>query len=216
MLKHVTVPKEWAAVLKDIHKAGYPEAIIHGGALRDLVLGKTHRVKDLDIALQGYLYTFVSFEGVGLPYFKYPLSWHGLVTSKEYYGDIPDLHNLETLRSHHTKIPVQIAHFGIAKEWFGRKIINRNDFGINQIGWDGKRFIHTRAFEHDVKTKTFTALKFQVRKQAENSIKRANNWKYSGDYQGFTFDVSRAREFLDKNPDVTVTYFDTELDDLLG
>ena len=43
------IPVEWKAVLKEIHRAGAPEALIAGGALRDLCNSRT--IKDVDIFL---------------------------------------------------------------------------------------------------------------------------------------------------------------------
>jgi hypothetical protein len=43
----LTIPKRWAEVLSRLHNGGFPEAVIAGGALRDLHNGKP--VKDVDI-----------------------------------------------------------------------------------------------------------------------------------------------------------------------
>ena len=197
MLKGIQVPSEWAEVLQDVHAAGCKGAIIHGGALRDLVLGKIHRVKDIDVAIPAVSDESLDRDG-----------WdHGFMPkpAQASYSQIPRLLRVDNWGTHFVHQPVQTSVYDYPLNWFGRRIINDNDFGINQICWDGQKFLYTPAFEHDVQTKTFTALKFKVRRQAENSIKRAKKWKHSGDYKGFTFDVSRADQFLKDNPNVIVT-----------
>jgi hypothetical protein len=46
----VNIPQQWRDTLAAIHRAGYPEAIIAGGALRDLDNGAP--VKDVDVFLR--------------------------------------------------------------------------------------------------------------------------------------------------------------------
>jgi hypothetical protein len=187
MFKNIEIPKD-----EELHLSGYPEAIIHGGALRDLVIGRFHRVKDIDIAIPS------SSPGEGALRGWSHNPWPRQIPKqfKEAYRQIPGLIEVNNFSTPYTHITVQIAVWDLPNTWFGRRIINRNDFGINQIGWDGRKFLWTSAFERDEQTNTFTALKFQVPQQAHNSIKRAKNWQYSGDYKGFKFDVSRAEEFL--------------------
>jgi hypothetical protein len=179
-------------ILRDLHRAGYEEAVIHGGALRDLALGKEGRIKDIDIAVQP------ERPGQYLGDYMCNLGWSRMKERNvhEMYDAIPDLQTITEFKTLRSPKTVQVCSYTYSANWFVRHVINNNDFGINQIAFNGERFFFTTAFERDVATKTFTALKFKTAYQARNAIKRAKNWQYSGDYKGFKFDVSRAEEFL--------------------
>jgi len=212
MFKNVSVPRQWVGILRALQTTLPTPAILHGGALRDLTLGKTERVKDLDIAVcvpkhyEGHYANFVLYKLYDA------LGWKHVERKKRQahtYMNVPNLVTVIDFEHPSFGIPVQICLYDYSENWFGRTIINNNDFGMNQVGFDGNKFLYTPAFERDVSTKTFTALKFKVRGQAENAIKRANDWKYSGAFKGFNFDVSRAHRFLKDNPEVEVATGDT-------
>lgn len=169
------VPVEWNTLLKELTDRGL-NAIIAGGAVRDLICGK--KAKDIDIFVWKIGSGWDPSVGVGL-------GWHpsaspsGLRSSGFGHGKWSNLTGYsgrETSMSTSNISVNYVYEIKRAKWWwpFSRKlplnliycsgvtelydIIKAFDFGICQAAWDGKQFHFTPAFYHDVDNKCFSMM----------------------------------------------------------
>jgi len=177
------------------------EAVIHGGSLRDLALDKDP--SDIDIAIP-----YVKGKDFPSPGIV-PSGWYPVRTVTKYHRNkgsykdgVPQVSgNINNYSAPGIEVDVQVIPYSFNRNWFGRHVINNNDFGMNQIGFDGEKLLYNTNFEFDFFSKQFTFRKLGTRYMAENAIKRAEVWKFSGKYDGFKFDCTRAKDFLERTAD---------------
>jgi hypothetical protein len=193
------IPNDWASILGAVQATFGKECVIHGGSMRDLSLGRDP--SDIDIAVP-----YNPDKDQQLPFFI-PHTWEIVkITTKhqtDHYKDgVPQISgNIFNIKVRGVQPQVQLIPYNFPRNWFGRHVINNNDFGMNQIGFDGTKILYNTNFEHDFFNKVFTFRKLGTPYMARNAIRRAEKWEYSGKYEGFRFDCSLAQEFLDrKNP----------------
>lgn len=192
------IPVAWYIALIEMQRKYGKESIIHGGALRDLALGK--EASDIDIAIP-----HDPEKTEGLLSFNVPIGWRvSKVTAKKnaykYQDGVPQISgDLVNYKVPGLTPEVQVIPYKFSKHWFGRHVINNNDFGMNQIGYNGGRLLYNRNFEFDFFTKTFTFRKLGTEYMARNAINRAKGWEASGKYYGFEFDYTKAEDFLSRS-----------------
>lgn len=172
-------------VLARLHAAGFPEAIVAGGAIRDWDNNKADQIKDIDVfiqdrptylydlnqALHGYTHRvmvpehvahYMDFEGVRMVHeYQAP----SVLVGPEIIDD-----NGMNLSQFEAYPPVQIVVMG--RPVLPESTIERHDFGICQIGYDGKRFFTTHHYDHDKMNKTFTLVRCRDGRDYARSLKR--------------------------------------------
>lgn len=163
MLYSFHVPHAWTRTLLMIREAGFPDAQIVGGALRDLDNEKP--VKDIDV--------FVSCRGDDYDRLCLALARKGtrLVTPEaaEYLKSMSDV--------------VEVINFGpidgvgspdlqVIVTVPGFDFMTRVDFGLCQIGWDGLTIGRSEAYYLDRTEKTFTLTRCASVEEFERSYAR--------------------------------------------
>lgn len=158
------VPAEWTAFLKEFQTKVSPGAVIVGGALRDLYLGRP--VKDLDVVVPCSAWLGVIEIRLDLmdtiatlrPVFP---EEYGVENSDPHLVAVYELTRLPGLP------PVQLLWTDGLPTLEDQ--LNRLDFGICQIGYDGESVYCTNAFVKDVARLTFTLVSAHSR---QRSLKR--------------------------------------------
>jgi hypothetical protein len=186
------IPAAWDDALKAVREV-YPNAILAGGALRDLQLDRP--VKDLDIFVSGdsdtaaldrtmsrfgfdrrTLTDFSSFAGGD----------HTVVLSLTYEERYSEAIEWEPAP------PVNVVILSPDTTWSIGAALARFDFGLCQVAYDGRRVHLTRAFLQDAKEKTLTLIRCDTPEQYECSMRRAE--RLLAKYAEFTL----VDEFKDK------------------
>lgn len=154
-IEGIEIPDEWCAILSDIRKHD-PLAMIAGGSLRDLSLGRAP--KDLDI--------FTTFVPERNDLAETGMDYDGMQYVKAvvtYPVDLDMPFNL-------------VLHEPCTNE----AMLESFDFGICQIGFGGTNLIKTKAFEWDVKYGVFT---MRHTDRYARSIKRYSRWLNRYDWE---------------------------------
>lgn len=139
------IPPQWASLLRGIRRV-VPSAVLAGGALRDL--DNDRPVKDLDIFVIAE--NDRDAEGVtnllreaGYPVCNDP-------------GDItayPEDQNLEVVRVAHLEGREDVQFIFV--NWDTSRIVERFDYGICQITFDGTALYRSPAYEEDKRDQVF-------------------------------------------------------------
>lgn len=178
------IPNSWQQILEQIQRIT-PDAVIAGGALRDLDNGVD--VKDLDIFIQARSnteahYLIAHLERIGIKIV--------CDTCKNY----PEDKNLEVVLVAYTEeavegTPVQL----IFTNWDIHNLVDRFDYGICQIAYDGKEYrVHPNYSEDKLKKQ------FKLRRTRRNDLEmRASVLRYARllekypewDWQPFTEEI---------------------------
>lgn len=145
------VPEAWKAILKTV-KTRMPEAVLAGGCLRDMIVLPDSAVKDLDI--------FITTQGRRLPWIAEALM--DLFPAIQ----VRPLSSLETYHVNFTEVrevwniigvgltPIQVIALDMEVTPFA--IMQRCDFGICRISYDG-RVLHLHDhFLQDLRRREFT------------------------------------------------------------
>ena len=168
-----------AHTLLRLNVGGFPEALAAGGALRDWLNGRAESVKDVDIFIQdqpmylaklcecliGYTHRKVVVPRHVAQYMQF----EGVVCVHEF---VSPLH----------PAPVQVVVMN-------RKVepvftIQRHDFGICQIGFDGETIYTTPEYEKDQQNHTFTLVRCRDDRDLARSMQRWGRLKER--YQDWT------------------------------
>jgi hypothetical protein len=144
----------------------YPSAIIAGGYLRDLYLGKTP--KDIDVWLPDGEYSSKTLCGHrGISDSEYQRSVTGVFKDGDYEIIEVDWNRYAPL---------------LLGGPFWKFVIERFDMGICQIAWDGIDLHTTEAFKKDVENKTITYLRTWNEDSKMSRIQRIRSkypdWKF--------------------------------------
>ena len=152
MLTHRTIPAEWQVLLRDI-RAVAPEAFLAGGALRDLDNGRV--IKDLDV----FLSTDADMADVMTAMRKHGYTTVGSDLSlREDYGSL-GVGVTGILELRHSDPGVPPLNFIRVEDATVDAQINRFDFGICQIAYDGETVSRTMAYLLDQDAHTFTIIR---------------------------------------------------------
>lgn len=164
-------------ILSRLQTNGFPDAICAGGALRDIDNGRAGVVKDVDVVIfdrPGYLFdlkrAMAGFQhkvAVREEVANY-LSFENVASVQEFWEDVGT-------------IPVQIV---VQKEYRSPlEILERHDFGICQVAFDGKGWWQTQAYFEDQRNKTFTLVRCRDERDYWRSVdrfRRLSAEKYKG------------------------------------
>lgn len=155
-------------VLSSLHANGFPEAIVVGGAMRDLDNSRGDAVKDIDVVIfdrRGYLSALKK----AMAGFQHRVAVTEQVANYLAFENVVSVHEFwEDEKS----IPIQVV---VAREKrTPLEILERHDFGLCQIGFDGTCMIRTDAYLVDQKNRTFTLVRCRD---------AADFWRSVGRYQ---------------------------------
>lgn len=162
----------------------FPNAVIAGGALRDLKMGKP--IKDIDIFLsdttEEQIDAFLVAQNANQIYAIREMRCYGAFSNKE-------VHRVLT----YPKLVGEYDVEFIALDTQFENVLNRFDFGLCQIMYDGTNVITTSEFVTDVSSKKLTLLRCDNPDQYNRSMKRATRMLEK--YPDHTLDTSRFPEF---------------------
>jgi hypothetical protein len=185
------VPEAWIGVLQRIRSGLHPDAILAGGALRDLVWG--YEPKDLDI--------FVPWRPGALTRVLLDYRWRvaGVLDFDTYAGGTAMRGEVKALQS--IAIPglpeVQIIHLELPR-WSMSHVISRMDFGACQIATDGEGWTVSEAAEIDLACHCFTLVNCEDATQFARSQRRADRWAKR--FPAHSFDMSIGRHVMQPIP----------------
>lgn len=131
------IPQSWRDLLTQF-QVGYKQAILAGGAMRDLWCGNT--VKDLDFFVHGDNGPHEWVKGMHEEQSNFDYEGMKYVLGVQTFSGGP--------------LPINIIH---CEPWDDVKdLLKTFDFGINQIAFDGENVITTPEFHWDYKHSLFT------------------------------------------------------------
>ncbi len=152
-------------VLARLHCHGFPEAIVAGGAIRDYDNGRGSEVKDVDVVIfdrPGYL----SHLKRAMHGFAHRVAVAPEVANYLEFENVECVH--EFLKEGHPPIQVVVALVPRT----ALEILERHDFGICQVGFDGVQIIRTPQYVTDQVNKTFTLVRCRNEQDRERSAGR--------------------------------------------
>jgi len=184
-VKDIELPAKWLEVLAKVQEV-FPEALIAGGALRDLILGR--EIKDIDV--------FVRSRGeetqaaLASIYGDAKAEHPDLV--RDYGENVPELQGVYTLHvgdgdrdwapdspvSDDEYCPFQII--ALNQDVTPDSCLGRFDFGICRVATDGKTVFIDPAFTKDIVAHTFTLLFCNKRESSMKRFTRLTDEKYRG------------------------------------
>lgn len=172
------IPDMWKAVLKEVQQV-FPDAVIGGGCLRDLYFNK--EPKDIDIFISNSTNDQISkylCECDEITVARDMPSYNGLSNS-----DVTRVITCTWKNLKADDLPVELIAVSVDKD----AILNRFDYGICQITYDGDKIHYTSRFIIDSRCKCFTLVRCDNQDQFNRSFKR---WeRLSERYPEFIFNV---------------------------
>lgn len=157
----LTIPKAWRVVYQYVQGV-CPEAILGGGALRDLDNGRP--VKDLDIFINDGNISLV-LKALGNPEITKE-------TGEQYFEWDPSVCNVIELAPHAEIDAPPINLIELGHSCTVEEQMRRFDFGICQIMLDAKGIHMSEAYKTDKANKTFTLTRRRSYEQREHSLRR--------------------------------------------
>lgn len=165
----MNIPQAWQDVLRSIQDAGFPEAIIAGGALRDLDHGV--EIKDVDIFVKDRgeeTYTMLcrafGYEGERVhsaSLAEYRSANSEIVEVYEFYpGDAP---------------PYQVIVTGDHGGDFMQHQLDRFDIGLCRVAYNGRRVEYTSPYCHDKALKLLRLISPMNEAQSIERLHRIGN-----------------------------------------
>ena len=169
-----SIPREWSKLLSRIQQKE-SRALIAGGCLRDHYLERP--VADIDI--------FVPDDETGAAgVIRYDRPVLAKSVPKPYFTHDSDVRQIGYYESAEERLtPVNLIHVSsyACTPW---DQIERFDFGICQIAFDGQQLFMTSAFGRDVKERTFTYLR-QEPSEAQHEASMGRFERLSLKYPGW-------------------------------
>jgi hypothetical protein len=184
----ITVPAGWQRALEIIHM-DFPDAVIAGGALRDLILGR--EIKDIDVfahangnydtpwtsaQLKGCMdhYLGPSKISINEAFAKACPAITGVVCAVEIWARYTLPNPVQLIL---TPFPVTL-----------RSAVARIDFGLCRVAYDGKTLYRSPEFDYDAENKQFTLYRADNDRQYWRSQAR---WeRFQAKYEGWPMDVT--------------------------
>jgi hypothetical protein len=165
------IPSTWKQLLADIQKVA-PEAVLAGGALRDLDHGLP--AKDLDV----FIAAGSGNEAEGL---NELMGGHPMTDPEiqMYPDNMPEIqlvadHDPEREKFNNlTGLPLQFIYIN----WQTHNIIKRFDYGLCQIMYDGRELRTSEQYDTDKQEKTMTLLRCDNEFALGRSVERFARWK---------------------------------------
>ncbi len=154
------------SILSSLHAYGFPEALVAGGAIRDYDHDRPELVKDIDVVIfdrRGYLHGLKR----ALKGFQHRVAVDENVANYLEFENVACVHEFwEDVGS----IPVQIVVARTRRT--PMEILERHDFGLCQIGFDGQSILTTSAYQADKVAKRFTLVRCRDAKDFWRSVGR--------------------------------------------
>jgi hypothetical protein len=192
------LPQTWTDALRALQTNGFPEAVIAGGALRDLDNGR--EVKDVDIFVQwrGSDTPLAIAQALGATHRVSTVTPESVCEYLENLADVKGIYaaDLKALEAEELSFglfdpippalaPVQIIALEPFTDLMG--VLRRIDFGLCQIGFDGQRVLKTPAYTADKYAKQMTVLRCDSTGQMLRTLKRFK--RLSEKYSGFELSI---------------------------
>ena len=165
------IPVEWTERLKTLQNY-FPDVVIAGGSLRDLWHGKTP--KDVDFFVP--LHVDNDILGYDAFYESEMAGKLNVVTSTYGTFSTPEL---TSVYRYDKDFQSDVIFIDLPKS----KVLERFDFGLCQIAFDGEEVFYTDNFIKDVENKTITLLRSDNQDQFDRSMRRCDRLtseKYDG------------------------------------
>lgn len=140
------IPQEWCDILRAV-QVYCPSAVLAGGCLRDRDNGRP--VKDLDIFINAYGMT-----DTDLPIYRLQESGFEITCELNDKTAYPEDQNLEVVlvaTLHHPSLDVQL----IFTNWDTARIVERFDYGICRIAFDGEKITRPPEYDEDREARVF-------------------------------------------------------------
>ena len=172
------IPESWRAALACIQEV-LPSAVMAGGCLRDRDNGRA--VKDIDIFAHGYGESDLWDAHAALK--AHGLALEDIDMEKMYPVDGAELIGVIDVRQGPwpLALPVQI----IMTTWDTDKIVQRFDYGICRIAFDGQKITRSDDYLLDKHNKVFRLVRERTAEQLEASVMRYA--RLSPKYEGWPF-----------------------------
>lgn len=183
MLKERDIPISWRTKLNEIQET-FPDAVIAGGCLRDLYHGV--EFKDIDIFVPNADKPDIQ---QALDEYRKDHSFcvtRNIKAKKDYQqwaAVSQEIENVFTMKIGNLSIDV------IGTSVSPDKVIERFDYGICQIQYDGFNVRHSDWFKHDVMNQKFTLIRCDKQEDWDRAMKRYQ--KLLLKYPGYELDASR-------------------------
>lgn len=169
--KDIIVPKAWDDVFR-IVQAQYPDALLAGGALRDIDCARTP--KDLDI--------FVCNKADGNGCDPVMIPGYTVDTTEEFDSSnaFDDTLMSSEVLTNGVDLPVNIIY--LSSDCSPMQRFDRFDFGLNKIAYDGKTVFAHSQYSEDKNNHRFTLRRAENDEQINRSLERAMKFqeKYGG------------------------------------
>lgn len=172
------IPAAWTRVLHALRADIFKDAVIAGGALRDLSTGAP--IKDVDVFVTAkpgtevkyrldQVFGFTGRTVVDAEVVDYLASMDGVVAVYEYDTNEYDVEDPDKrINWVHPFQVIVLDHADFSPE----AALERFDFGICQVVYDGECTWHTPAFVADIQLKTFTVCRADNKEQFDRSMIR--------------------------------------------
>jgi hypothetical protein len=168
------IPHEWKVKLSSLQET-FPKAVIAGGCLRDWWTYRTRDVKDIDFFIpsttDSELQTYLTNQDV-------------IYSKSDKYGNFGNTDVTSVCKTD------KYEYVALRND----RILERFDFGICQIMFDGEALTYTDQFVKDIEARTFTLLRADNKTQYDRSVRRFERLTNSR-YLGYIFNPNGFGEF---------------------
>ena len=168
-------PARWLGVLAQVQEK-FPEAVIAGGALRDLILDRPVGDIDIFVKAQGP-YTEAHLKALfGDSIEKVSKEW--VIKYAEHLPELDSVWDIKMRDADYHPFQVIALNMDVTPQ----SAVERFDFGICRVAHDGNRLYITPEFAQDADNHTFTALRVHNKQSTWDRIDRflSPGSKYQG------------------------------------
>lgn len=175
----MNIPAEWVDLLQRI-QAVLPSAVIAGGALRDL--DNNREVKDLDIFIRGDSVQECEWHLHCLREAGFEVNYNPSELT-----EYPEDQNLEVVviasLETYDDLPVQL----IFTNWDTASIVDRFDYGICRLSFDGKELVRPAEYDEDKQAQVFrlrrerptaVSMRGSIRRYARLTAEKYQGWDW--------------------------------------
>ncbi|MGH6746410.1 hypothetical protein [Novosphingobium sp.] len=174
----LNIPSAWAETLAHVQTV-FPEAMIAGGALRDLDNGRP--IKDIDIFAPNCPTSFDETLELVRKLLPAPNMLHNMLGS---YGTWATAECVGVFDIRAPALDYQLICLSSPQS----SILPRIDFGLCRIGFDGRKVTRTPEYFEDQASQKFTLLRCEDSNQLDRSRRR---WeRFTKKYQGWALHAS--------------------------
>ena len=180
----IEIPESWKTQLLEIKKT-FPNAVIAGGCMRDWFIFRTRGIKDIDIFLPMTTDKEIT---------DYLNQGEIQIRSKtKNYGNLSndDINAVFSTSIKIDELPVEFIAVDVTLD----RVLERFDFGICQIMYDGDKISYTEQFLEDINKCQFTLVRADNQDQFDRSKRRFTRLT-ENKYPGYTFNPGKFTEFV--------------------